>query len=322
MSPSSIATMSKSQPLISARRLSARMYARRLASDRCSTNTHGTSVMPSACAASTRPCPAMIFPAASISTGLIKPNSRMLALSCAICASLCVLVFRAYGTSSEMGRRSSCSGINHVGSAACSRSPGPAVPSVFCFAICFSPSIGKKSCAEGGLRSCAPCPETFFGWGDAREIHGFPARVRAPCVRAAPVRASSRSAPFAARLCPAFGSGFAAVTRVAQALQVVWVGELLPVALERDDVVNVGRPLPDADPGALTAKRLIKQLRRPQIVRPNRQAVPTPPRPALCAAPLHALWLVLLAVAASHQRRAAWMQAGAQGLTCHDDRPA
>lgn len=190
-----------------------------------------------------------------------------------------------------------------------------------CLTAVFRP-WGKNPARRGGLRSYAPRPETFFGRGDVREIHGFPARVRALCARAAPVRASSRSAAFAACLCPAFGGGFASVARVAQALQVGRIGEFLPVALERDDMVNVGRPYPQAVPGALAAPRLIQQLRRPQIVRPNRQAVPAPPRPALCAAPLHALRLVLCAVAAAHQCRAAWVQAGTQGLTCHACRPA
>lgn len=36
-------------------------------------------------------------------------------------------------------------------------------------------AVGKKSYAEGGLRSSAPYPETFLGWGHTREIHGFPA---------------------------------------------------------------------------------------------------------------------------------------------------
>ena len=84
ISPSSSASISVSQPDCSASRLSARMYARRCASVRCSTSTHGTSIMPSALAASTRPCPAMIFRSLSMITGLTKPNSRRLALICAI----------------------------------------------------------------------------------------------------------------------------------------------------------------------------------------------------------------------------------------------
>ena len=95
ISPSSSASISVSQPDSSASRLSARIYARRCASVRCSTSTHGTSVMPSACAASTRPCPAMIFRSLSMITGLTKPNSRRLALIWAIWLSLCVLAFRA-----------------------------------------------------------------------------------------------------------------------------------------------------------------------------------------------------------------------------------
>ena len=51
--------------------------------------------------------------------------------------------------------------------------------------------VGKKSCAEGGLRSCDPRPGIFFGWGDAREIHGFP--VQSAHIRRVP-RLSERPA--------------------------------------------------------------------------------------------------------------------------------
>jgi len=37
----------------------------------------------------------MMPPASSISTGLVKPNSRMLAAICAICSALCVRLLRA-----------------------------------------------------------------------------------------------------------------------------------------------------------------------------------------------------------------------------------
>jgi len=39
---------------------------------------HGTSSRPSKCAASTRPWPAIMPSSSSISTGFVKPNSRML----------------------------------------------------------------------------------------------------------------------------------------------------------------------------------------------------------------------------------------------------
>src|SRR5512140_2155009 len=46
---------------------------------------HGTSSRPSKCAASTRPWPAIMPSSSSISTGLVKPNSRIEAAICATC---------------------------------------------------------------------------------------------------------------------------------------------------------------------------------------------------------------------------------------------
>ena len=179
------------------------------------------------------------------------------------------------------------------------------------------PPWGENPTRRGGLRSYAPRPKTFPGWGDIREIHGFPARVRARQARAAPVRASGRSPAFRPRLCPAFGGGFAAVARVTKALQVLWVDKLRPVAIVRHDMVHVGGVHPQAVSSALSAERLAGKLLRPQVVSPDRQAVPAPPAAAVLAAPLHARRPVPLAVAAAHQRCTAWVQAGAQGLTCH-----
>jgi hypothetical protein len=51
---------------------------------------HGTSSRPSKCAARTRPSPAIMPSSSSISTGLVKPNSRIEAAICATCWSLCV----------------------------------------------------------------------------------------------------------------------------------------------------------------------------------------------------------------------------------------
>ena len=34
---------------------------------------------------------------------------------------------------------------------------------------------GKNPARRRGLRSYDPRPEIFFGWGEVREIHGFPA---------------------------------------------------------------------------------------------------------------------------------------------------
>jgi hypothetical protein len=55
----------------------------------------GTAVMPICRAAITRPWPATMPPSSSTSTGLVNPNSRMLAAICATCSSLCVRLLRA-----------------------------------------------------------------------------------------------------------------------------------------------------------------------------------------------------------------------------------
>src|SRR5947209_20244957 len=54
-----------------------------------------TSSSPSKCAASTRQWPAIMPSSSSISTGLVKPNSRIEAAICATCWSLCVRAFLA-----------------------------------------------------------------------------------------------------------------------------------------------------------------------------------------------------------------------------------
>ena len=53
----------------------------------------------------TRPCPAMMPLSPSTNTGLVQPNSRMLAAICATWASECVRGLRAYGISSPSGRQ-------------------------------------------------------------------------------------------------------------------------------------------------------------------------------------------------------------------------
>ena len=55
--------------------------------------------MPTSFAASTLPCPAMIPLVPSIKTGLINPNSLMLAWICLICFAVCVRGLRARGFS-------------------------------------------------------------------------------------------------------------------------------------------------------------------------------------------------------------------------------
>ena len=60
------------------------------------------------CAASIRPWPAITPPSASINTGLVKPNSRMLFAICWICFGECVRGLRTYGLSDPTGRVSIC----------------------------------------------------------------------------------------------------------------------------------------------------------------------------------------------------------------------
>ena len=62
---------------------------------------------------------------------------------------------------------------------------------------------------------------------------------------------------------------------------------------------------------------LTQQLCRPQVVRPDRQAVPATPPAALCAATCAVLGSMLVTVPAPHQLPAAGMQARPQRLTCH-----
>ena len=100
---SSISSIAESHSPASVSRLSARIYALRWASVRPVATTQGTSCIPSALAASTRPCPAMILQFSSIRTGATKPNSRRLARICDICAALWRLALFAYGTNSSMG---------------------------------------------------------------------------------------------------------------------------------------------------------------------------------------------------------------------------
>ena len=81
---------SLSHPASSDILLSARIYAFFCASDKCSTNTHGTSLMPSSFAAAILPCPARTLYSRSISTGLTKPNSLSDERNFVICSGECV----------------------------------------------------------------------------------------------------------------------------------------------------------------------------------------------------------------------------------------
>ena len=61
-------------------------------------------VRPRTVAAATRPWPARIVPASSISTGTVKPNCRMLATICRICFLEWVRAFRGHGVRVARGR--------------------------------------------------------------------------------------------------------------------------------------------------------------------------------------------------------------------------
>ena len=236
--------------------------------------------MPSACAASTRPWPAMIFRSLSISTGLTKPNSRRLALIWAIWLSLCVLAFRAYGTSSSIGTRASCSGINH----AAFTSPGPAGPTLFLFAIPKPPKfpLHWEKISHGSPAAVRrPAAENFFGVGGSPGNLAISRQSRARRACTALVQASALPAALAARFSSAFCHGLCAVAAVAQALQIAAVRELLPVAVMRLDVIHVRRPGANAMPCTLPAPLLTQQLRRPEIIRPELGAVPCAPLPGL-----------------------------------------
>ena len=168
---------------------------------------------------------------------------------------------------------------------------------------------------NGAAVKSAP-PQNFLRVGGLREILRFLAKF-AHTHLPAPVQAFCLSASSGLAFSPAFGHGLCAVAAVTQALQVAWVGKALPVSVMRLDVVNVCRSDSAALPCALAAPRLTQQLCRPQVVRPDRQAVPATPPAALCAAPCAVLGSVLVTVPAPHQLPAAGMQARPQRLTCH-----
>ena len=103
---SSAASSASSQPAFSASWLSASTYARFCASLRCASWITGTSSSPSFRAASTRPCPAMMPPCSSTSTGLVQPNSTIDAAIWATCASQWVRGLRSYGCRRSIGHSS------------------------------------------------------------------------------------------------------------------------------------------------------------------------------------------------------------------------
>ena len=89
-SPISKESISISQPAFNASLLSAMTYALRWFAVRCANSMVGTLSNLSFLAARTRPCPAMMPPVSSISTGLLNPNSFIDAAIWATWASSCV----------------------------------------------------------------------------------------------------------------------------------------------------------------------------------------------------------------------------------------
>jgi hypothetical protein len=93
-----------SQVAFSAMRLSASRSASFCAAERCRSTITGTRAMPSASAASRRPCPAISTPCSSTSSGLVKPKASMLALICSICAAEWTRALPGWARSSATGR--------------------------------------------------------------------------------------------------------------------------------------------------------------------------------------------------------------------------
>ena len=73
-----LCVLSELHPAFNASLLSAMMYARRCVSERPDRQIVGICAISSCRAAKTRPCPAIIPPFGSISTGFVKPNSLIL----------------------------------------------------------------------------------------------------------------------------------------------------------------------------------------------------------------------------------------------------
>lgn len=101
---------------------------------------------------------------------------------------------------------------------------------------------------------------------------------------------------------------------LAQALQVVRIGEALPVSTMRLNVVDYCRPCPLALPRALPAERLLQQVFWPDVLRPDRVIVPAV---VLCADPALVYRSVPITEAVTREHAAAWMSAWSQWLLCH-----
>lgn len=129
----------------------------------------------------------------------------------------------------------------------------------------------------------------------------------------------ARSSPGPARIfppiLPLLSHGLAAVARVAQALEIVPVGEQRPVSPVVPHMVHLRGQCADAPPGALPAELLPEQLAGPKIIRPDGQAIPAVPLGGLTPGGL--LWLMRWAVTVPGELAATWVSARPEWLHCH-----
>lgn len=158
-----------------------------------------------------------------------------------------------------------------------------------------------------------PDPKTFSGWGYGRSVAPACAGVHMRTHRRACAGvASAFKTPLI--FCH-FRHGFATMAGMAQGLEVAAVNKPGPDATVWHDVVNVRCPnthqirqsFPDGPPSTFPAERLPQKLRRPEIIRPDRQRVPGVPVCRFRASTLAILWLVLATVASPYQFRASRM---------------
>ncbi len=98
-------------------------------------------------------------------------------------------------------------------------------------------------------------------------------------------------------------------------MQIASIRELRPVAFVRLYVVHVRGPGTDSTLGAFPAKRLLQELRWPQIIQPFRRQVHPVPGLGLGAAAV--FWLMGCAVSIRHQDAASRMPARPERLLCH-----
>lgn len=102
---------------------------------------------------------------------------------------------------------------------------------------------------------------------------------------------------------------------MAKTLQVCSVDEQRPIAFVLLDVIHISGQHPRTSFGAFPAKRLSQELRRSQVIRPDRQAVPAMPGHALTAWRLY--WLMRCAPSITRQGGTSWISARPKRLIGH-----